>query len=154
MHILQLSEAQIAALNQATGGMGVYVTTQWNTRTTIIRHGIAVKIPRQLRQTLLTQRIAFGLFRIKILQQHIDRIDGGHTVPLSHQPAAGDTGQAIGNHIARIGRHHIQGTAGMPLWVGFKVVCIECAAVEIHFVGVGHMHHQPHGRSRQAVSGR
>ncbi len=57
-----------------------------------------------------------------IIKQQVNGINGGHGMALPHEPGVGDAAQCIGQHVAHIGWHHIQGAAGMALRIFLKVI--------------------------------
>ena len=150
--VLQFGEAQIAALDYAAGGKGVYMAAQGRGRPAIGQLRIAVEVPQQLLQAGIPG-IARSLFGVQVAGQNVDCINGGDAVPLAHQPAPGLSGQAAQRKVGRVGRDHIQGTAGVALGSGLEVLRGQRGTVGVAALGIGHMHHQPHSGAGQMVQG-
>ena len=149
--VLQFSEAQISALDQPAGSVGVDVTAQGNPRCAIRSDGVAVKVTHQPGQPRLVERVPSLLFWMQIAEQYVDAFDSRHTVPLPHQPATGQPRQRVGGRVAKIGRHHVQRTTGMPLRIFLEVIRRQRLSGQVHSAGIGHVGYQPHGRVGEGV---
>ncbi|MNQ47811.1 hypothetical protein D3C85_616680 [compost metagenome] len=149
--ILQLGKAEIAALGDAAGGMRVDVAAQGHAGQAVGRLGIAVEVIDQAVQAFGVPPVARRLLRVQVAGQHVERLDGRHAVPLAHGPGAGLPGQGIQRQVAGIGRHHVQGAAGVAFGAGLEILGQQLAAVEMYPAGVGHVHDQPQTGASQSI---
>ncbi len=153
VYVLQAGKAEVAAFADAAAGVRIDVAAKRYRRAAFGINGVAVEVLAKLAEPGIAERVALGLRRVGVAQQHVDRINRRHAVPLAHQPAAGSAGQGVGQQVTNVGRHHIQCAAGVAFGLGFEVALRERAAVQIDLAGVGHVRHLAHRRIAQPVGG-
>ena len=154
VHILQAGEAQIAAFADAAGGMDIDMAAQRRGRTSVRPDLVTVEVLAQTAEPLVAQGIALVLFRLQIAGQHVHGIDRRHAVSLPHHPGPGLARQRIGKQVADIGRHDVQGTAGMPLGHRFEIGRRQGASVQRHLPRIGHVRRQPQAHAGQTIGRR
>ncbi|MCY1403081.1 hypothetical protein D9M71_182480 [compost metagenome] len=151
--VLQLGEAQVAALGDPPGGMRIDMTAQWDGDAAVAGLGVAVEVADQAGQPDLSIGIGPRLLRMQVAGQHVERLDRRHAMPLPHEPATGLAGQGIQGEIAGISRHHVQRPAGVPLRLGLEILGLQWLAIHSDATGIGHVRHQPEPGAGQAIQG-
>ena len=70
---------------------------------------------------------------------------------LTHQPATSLPAECIQAQVTGIGRHHVQGTAGVPLGLGLEILRLHRRTIQPNALGISHVHYQPEAGHAQAI---
>ncbi len=151
MHVLQLGEAEVAALDQPASGVNVDMTAQRRILPAVRAEPVGVEVLGVASQARIGQRVTGGVGWGHVVEDEVDRVDGRDTVALAHDPGTGQAADGVGGHVADVGRYHVERPARMPFGVGLEVCYVEIAAIEVDVLRVGLMHDQPHRRRGNAV---
>ena len=151
MHVLQLGKAEIAAFHHAPGGVRIDVGAEGRRRRSVRIEGVGIEVAYEPAQPFAGAVVTFGVPVGHVANQHVQRVDGGHAVPLAHHPRAGDAIQGIHQQVAGVGGHHVEGPAGVAFRRGLEIIDLQGRAVGTNALAVGHVRHQPHAGAGDAV---
>ncbi len=151
MHVLQLGKSEIAAFHHPPCGVRIDVGAQGRRRRPVRIQGVGIEIAYEPAQPFVGPVIALGVPVGHVANQHVQRVDGGHAVPLAHHPRAGDAIQCVHQQVAGIGGHHVEGPAGVTFGRGLEIIDLQRRAVGADPLAVGHVGHQPHAGAGDAI---
>ena len=149
----QTDKAQVSPLAHAAGGERVDVAADRGLGPAVGPNGVAVEVAHKAGEFLVAQPVTLLVFGEHVPDDHVERIDRGDAVPLLHDPRARQAAQRVGRQVTRVADRHVQRAPGVPLGFALEVGGLQCAPIQVHVVGVGHVYHQPHRRAGHAVHG-
>ena len=151
VHVLQLGESEIASLGEAARGVGVDVAAEGRVLPAVLREEVGVVVAHVARQAFVAHRVSRGVSGGHVADEQVHRVDGGHAVPLTHEPGPGGAGERVGREVGRVGRHHVERASGVSLGSRLEVARLQSPPVEVHGARIGLVDHQPQRGARHPV---
>ena len=153
MDVLELCEPEVPALGEAPRSVRVDVAAERRVLGPVGPQPVRVEVADVAGEPLVGDVVALRVGRGRVAEEQVHRVDRRHAVALPHEPRARHTGERVRDHVARIGRHHVERAAGVALGRRLEVIGPERAAVEVDPLRVRLMDHEPHPGARNPVGG-